>query len=334
MSSNARILVLGAGSWGTALATHLAEGVAQVRLWGRNAAQMAAMAECGENARYLPGIPLSPKLGYEADLEQGLDWADAVLLVTPSDSFATMLDRMAPALQGKPFAWACKGFENGTGRLLHEVAQARLGTDASLAVVTGPSFAKEVAQGLPTAMTVACTQAREAEQWAGWLHHARMRVYTSPDIIGAELGGAVKNVMAIATGLSDGMQLGHNAQAAIITRGLAEIMRLGLALGALPETLMGLAGLGDLVLTCTANLSRNRRMGLALGKGLSVAQAQEEIGQHVEGVRNAAEVLRLAERAGVEMPISEQVAAVVAGQRTPAEALNALLSREPKSELD
>ncbi len=334
MNTTARILVLGAGSWGTALATHLAEGPAQVRLWGRNRAQLEAMAASRENRRYLPGTPLSSQLGFEADLDAGLNWADAVLLVTPSDSFADMLRRMGPALRGKPFAWACKGFEQGTGRLLHEVAEEILGPQAPLAVVTGPSFAREVAQGLPTAMTVACTRAEGAEQWAGWLHHHRMRVYTSPDIIGAELGGAVKNVMAIATGLSDGMQLGHNAQAAIVTRGLAEIMRLGLALGALPETLMGLAGLGDLVLTCTANLSRNRRMGLALGKGLSVAQAQEEIGQHVEGVRNAAEVLRLAERAGVEMPISEQVAAVVAGQRTPAEALDALLSRQPKSELD
>ncbi len=334
MTRPARILVLGAGSWGTALATHLAAGPAQVALWGRNARQLEDMAARRENTRYLAGIRLHPKLRYQADLDAGLAWCDAVLLVTPSDGFADMLDRMGPALGDKRLAWACKGFEPGTGRLLHEVAGERLQTQASLAVVTGPSFAREVAQGLPTAMTVASACNETAETWAGWLHHHRMRVYTSPDMVGAELGGAVKNVMAIATGLAEGMQLGHNAQAAIITRGLAEIMRLGLPLGALPETLMGLAGLGDLVLTCTANLSRNRRMGLALGQGMSVQQAQREIGQHVEGVRNAAEVLRLARRVGVEMPISEQVAAVVAGERTPTEALDVLLSRQPKSELE
>ena len=328
------ILVLGAGSWGTALATHLAAGPARVSLWGRSPAQLEDMARRRENRRYLPGIHLHEALHVQPDLDTGLSEADAVLLVTPSDGFSELLQRMAPALDGKCLAWACKGFEPGTGRLLHEVARERLGETVPLAVVTGPSFAREVAQGLPTAMTVACTDETVCRQWAGWLHHGHMRAYTSPDIVGAELGGAVKNVMAIATGLAEGMGLGHNAQAAIITRGLAEILRLGTPLGALPETLMGLAGLGDLVLTCTGELSRNRRLGLALGRGESLRQAQAAIGQHVEGVRNAAEVLRLAARVGVEMPISEQVAAVVQGRCTPAQALDALITRQPRPELD
>jgi glycerol-3-phosphate dehydrogenase (NAD(P)+) len=254
-------------------------------------------------------------------------------LAVPSHGFAALVGVLAPRLApGQGLAWACKGFEPGSGRLLHQVAASRVPRETPLAVVTGPSFAHEVLKGLPTAVTVAGRDPAFTTTVAGLLHGGRFRAYTSTDITGAELGGAVKNVLAVATGICDGMGLGDNARAALITRGLAEMMRLGAALGAQPETLTGLAGMGDLVLTCTGEASRNRRLGLALGKGESLPAAVAAIGQVVEGIGAAAEVMRLAAAHGVSMPISEQVEAIIHHGAEPRECLRRLLAREPKAE--
>jgi len=303
-----RVAVLGAGSWGTALAMQLARMDHDVRLWARDSDQAAHMQDKRVNQRYLPDITLPDRISASADLDQCLDQADRVLVVTPSHAFPETLERLAPRLtRDIGLAWASKGFEPGSGRLLHEVAADRLGSEMPLALITGPSFAREVAAGLPTAVTVAASEPAFGETWAELLHGSAFRAYYTADLIGAELGGALKNVLAVACGIADGMKLGDNTRAALITRGLAEVMRLGQALNADPRTLMGLAGLGDLVLTCTGDLSRNRRFGIALGEGRDRDQAVAEIGQVVEGIKTAEEAMRLADRAGVEMPIAEQV---------------------------
>lgn len=326
--------MLGAGSWGTALAIHLARRGHDTVLWGRDAEALSALAREGRNTRYLPQIPLPESLGYEPSLADAVASADLVLLVPPSHGFAELLQSAVPHLSdGARVAWACKGFEPGSGRLLHEVAASML-DDTLCAVVTGPSFAVEVARGLPTAITVASESESFARQAAARLHGDNLRVYTSTDVIGAELGGAVKNVMAVATGISDGMGLGDNSRAALITRGLAEIVRMGAALGARPETLYGLSGMGDLVLTCTGDLSRNRRLGLALGRAQSLESALADIGQVVEGVSAAAEVHRLAGKLGVEMPISDQVHAILENRITPQQGLKNLLARQRKAEVN
>ena len=256
-----------------------------------------------------------------------------MLVVVPSHAFAETLHALAPHRPAHAgVAWATKGFEPGSGRFLHEVAAEVLGEDVPLAVVTGPSFAKEVAVGLATALTVHSDNAAFAQQVADVLHGPAFRAYTGDDMLGAELGGAMKNVLAVATGVADGMQLGLNARAGLITRGLNEMLRLNAAIGGKAETLMGLAGLGDLVLTCTGDLSRNRRLGLALGRGQSIEDAVREIGQVVESVQTADEVMRQAERHGVELPISSAVQPVLHGEITPAEGLKLLLSREQKPE--
>src|SRR5690606_9003242 len=267
------------------------------------------------------------------DLAAALDGASLVLVVVPSHAFTRVVEQVAalhPALNG--LAWASKGFEAGSGRFLHEVAAELLGPDLPTAVVTGPSFAREVVQGLPTAVTVHSGDAGFAAAVAGALHAPTFRAYTGNDMIGAELGGAMKNVLAVATGVSDGMQFGHNARAGLITRGLNEMLRLNAALGGRPETLMGLAGLGDLVLTCTGDLSRNRRLGLALGRGEPLDAAIAAIGQVVESVQTANEVMRLARRCGVELPISELVQRVLLGELSPSEGVQLLLAREQKPE--
>jgi len=259
--------------------------------------------------------------------------ADELLIVVPSHAFVAVLEQIRPWLKpGQGVAWACKGLVPGTGQFLHEPAQKLFGNDRPLAVVTGPSFAKEVAANLPTAVTVAGTEPAYCQRVAAALHGGNFRAYTSDDIIGAELGGSVKNVLAVATGICDGMSLGDNARAALVTRGLAEMMRLGRALGARDQTLTGLTGMGDLVLTCTGDLSRNRRLGLALGSGKTVEQAVAEIGQVVEGVKTAEEVWRLAQRHGVDMPIAEQVYGVIHQGRNPNQSVKDLLSREQKHE--
>lgn len=328
-----RLAVVGAGSWGTALAALAARNGVSTVLWGRDTAQVAAIDREHRNARYLPDLQLPPSLRATTDLRVALAEAQLVLVVVPSHAFTDTLRLIAPVRPtGAGVAWATKGFEPGTGRFLHEVAADVFGSDVPLAVVTGPSFAREVAQGLPTAVTVHSDDMDFARRVATVLHGPTFRAYTGNDIRGAELGGAMKNVLAVATGVADGMNLGDNARAGLITRGLNEMLRLNAALGGRAETLMGLAGLGDLVLTCTGNLSRNRRLGLALGRGQALAQAVAQIGQVVESVDTVDEVMRQAERFGIELPIATRVQQVLHGELTPAECLRQLLAREQKSE--
>lgn len=329
-----RISVLGAGSWGTALAMLLARNGHQVSLWGHLRSEIEAMAVARENTRYLPGIAFPENLALSASLDEVLDGRqDLTLVVTPSHAFAEVVAQVAvraPARAG--VAWATKGFDPPSGRFLHEVAADVLPPGTRLAVVTGPSFAKEVAQGLPTAVTVHSDDARFSETVAQWFHSATFRAYDGTDMVGAELGGAMKNVLAVATGVADGMGLGLNARAGLITRGLNEMLRLAEALGGRPETTMGLAGVGDLVLTCTGDLSRNRRLGLALGRGEPLKDAVAAIGQVVESIETVAQVMRLARRVGIELPISEQVELVLTEKITPQQGLNSLLAREQKPE--
>lgn len=327
------IAVLGAGSWGTALAILLARHGTPTLLWARDAAQAAAMNAERRNPRYLPDITFPPALSATADLEQALAAADDLLLAVPSHSFRATLQTIAPCVTPTTrLAWATKGLEQGSRKLLHQVAAEELGADIAPAVISGPTFAREVAAGLPTAVTVASRDPGVARYFAACLHDTTFRAYTSADVVGVELGGAIKNVLAIAAGIADGMGMGANTRAALITRGLAEMMRLGAALGGQPETFMGLAGLGDLVLTCTDDQSRNRRLGLALGRGTALAQAQQDIRQVVEGVQTAAEVWALASQLDIDMPITEQVFRVLhQGQPVPA-AVQALLAREQKDE--
>ncbi len=331
--SKSKIAVLGAGSWGTALAALVARHGHPTVLWGRDVAVVEAIDGSHENPRYLPGIPLPETLQATTDLATAIDGAAWILVVVPSHAFTETVQQLAPLRPAHAgVAWATKGFEPGSGRFLHEVARQILGPDVPLAVVTGPSFAKEVTQGLPTAITVHGDDPAFAQTVADAMHGPTFRAYTGDDMVGAELGGAMKNVLAVATGVADGMQLGLNARAGLITRGLNEMLRLAAVIGARPETLMGLAGLGDLVLTCTGDLSRNRRLGLALGHGKSLNDAVREIGQVVESVQTADEVMRQAEQHGIELPISNAVRAVLHGEITPAAALQELLAREQKPE--
>jgi glycerol-3-phosphate dehydrogenase (NAD(P)+) len=331
--SLAPIAVLGAGSWGTALALVVARNGYPVRLWDHWPAQVSELAHDRENRRFLPGFPLPDAIEPVANLGQALEGAAEILVVVPSHGFASLLRALPPLGQDVGLAWATKGLEPGTNRLLHEVALEVLGP-RDIAVVSGPSFAAEVARGLPTAVTVASPKLEQARRVAAYLHGERFRAYTSDDLIGVQVGGAAKNVLAIATGIADGLGFGANTRAALITRGLAELTRFGTALGGRLETFMGLAGLGDLVLTCTDDQSRNRRLGLALARGASIEEAKRQIGQEVEGVITARSVHHLAQQLGVEMPIGEQVYRVLYEGRTPEEATRSLLARESKSEVD
>ncbi|MDH4134213.1 MAG: NAD(P)-dependent glycerol-3-phosphate dehydrogenase [Gammaproteobacteria bacterium] len=327
------IAVLGAGSWGTALAVLIARNGFTTLLWGHDPARMAALAHGRENARYLPGVKFPENLAVRDELLGAVREAAHVLVVVPSAVFRATLEAIRPALRTDSIvSWATKGLEPGTGKLLSDVALEVLGKDHPLGVISGPTFAKEVAHGLPTAVTVAASSAGTAESIAQWLRGERVRVYTATDMTGVELGGAVKNVLAIATGISDGLGFGANARAALITRGLAEMRRLTEALGGKPETVMGLAGIGDLVLTCTDNQSRNRQVGLALGKGRSLPEILADLGQVAEGVAAAREVQRLARREGVDMPITEQVCRVLFESVPPPVAVEALLRREARNE--
>jgi glycerol-3-phosphate dehydrogenase (NAD(P)+) len=328
-----KVAVLGAGSWGTALASLLARNGHQTTLWGRNVAQVDSINTLHENTRYLPGIVLPENLKASTDLAATVTDADLILVVTPSHAFGETVKALAAYRKaGVGVSWATKGFEPGSGRFLHEVAAEILGDGVPLAVVTGPSFAKEVTQGLPTAVTVHSDDPEFAQTVAEALHGPAFRAYTGNDMMGAELGGAMKNVLAVATGVADGMNLGLNARAGLITRGLNEMLRLNQALGGRAETLMGLAGLGDLVLTSTGDLSRNRRLGLALGRGQSIADAVASIGQVVESIQTCDEVMRLAERYAIDLPISALVQRVLHAEITPQEGLQLLLSREQKPE--
>ena len=329
MNRRCDIAVLGAGSWGTALAILLARNGHSTLLWGRDDAMLAAVARCGSNEKYLPGQRLPERLAVEPDLSRALDAASACLVAVPSHAFREMVVALAgtPAVRSG-LLWATKGLDPSSGRLLHEVAAELLPGGVPLGVLSGPTFAGEVARRLPTAVTLAATDAGFAREWAARLANLRFRVYTSGDLTGVQIAGAVKNVLAIAAGIADGLGFGANARAALIARGLSEMARLGEAAGGHAATFMGLAGLGDLVLTCTDDQSRNRRFGLALARGVAPAEAAAAVGQVVEGVETSARVLGLARRFEVEMPICEQVRSVVTGSSSAGEAVEALLARD------
>ena len=331
-----KIAILGAGAWGTALGIALA-GRQPTVLWARDAAQATALASTRRNQKYLPEAVLPEALSVTADFDAALAHAELAVIATPVAGLRPIVEALREVSHARggalPFLWLCKGFEEGTGLLPHQVAGEVFGdaTPASGAL-SGPSFALEVAQGLPCALTLAARDAEFARATAAALHGGRMRVYYTTDVVGVEVGGAVKNVLAIAVGISDGMGLGQNARAALVTRGLAEIQRLGVALGASAETIMGLTGAGDLILTSTGTLSRNRRVGLELAAGRPLAAILGSLGHVAEGVRSAREALALADRHGVDMPITRAVNAVLAGKASPQAALEMLLSRDPKSE--
>ncbi len=324
------IAVLGAGAWGTALALSLAQRHA-VSLWSWQAEHVEAMRAARENAQFLRGFPFPEALDVTADFAAATQGADLALIATPMAGLRTTAARLAQSQPELPFLWVCKGLEAGTGLLPHQ-AVAAVHPRATCGALTGPSFAAEVARGLPAAVTIASADDAFADRMAHELHGPRLRLYANADIIGAEVGGAVKNVMAIATGICDGLGLGLNARAALMTRGLAEITRFGVALGAHPETFMGLAGMGDLILTCTGDLSRNRRVGLALAAGKPLDQIQRELGHVAEGVLTTHEVAQRAAKLGVDMPITATVCEVLDGKLSPAGAVERLMKREPKHE--
>ncbi len=334
MKSHADISVIGAGSYGTALAFCLARNKHKTLLWDRNDKRISQMSKTRSNDKYLPGFTFPPSLSLTSDLTEAIAASKNILLVVPSHAFVDVLAQIKPLLTTEhKVAWATKGLDPKEGRLLHEVAKEVLGDAFSLAVLSGPTFAKEMAAGMPTAISVSSNDDDFADTLSSLLHCERtFRVYTNNDFIGVQLGGAVKNVIAIGAGIADGIGFGANARTALITRGLAEMTRLGAAVGAEPSTFMGMAGLGDLVLTCTDNQSRNRRFGLALGKGDTVEHAIDEIGQVVEGYRNTKEVFMLAGRHKVEMPIVEQIYKVLYENMPAKEAAVNLLSRDRKVE--
>jgi glycerol-3-phosphate dehydrogenase (NAD(P)+) len=332
-SKSTEIGVIGAGSWGTALAIQLGRAGQQPTLWGREPEVIQALTEQRCNTVFLPDIPIPEAVKINADLDAVVRSHRDLLICVPSHVFRSVLETIKPNLQPDArIAWATKGFELSTGKLPHEVAHETLGLEIPLAVVSGPTFAKEVGLGLPTAMTVAANNADYADDLAWRFSDAKFRAYTSTDMIGVEVGGAVKNVLAIATGMADGLGFGANSRVALITRGLAELTRLGVALGGSSETFMGLSGMGDLVLTCTDNQSRNRRMGLALAKGKTVEETAQEIGQVVEGVKAASAVRTVAQKFNVEMPICEQVYKLIYENITVQDAIEALMQREVKAE--
>ncbi|MGQ0384283.1 MAG: NAD(P)H-dependent glycerol-3-phosphate dehydrogenase [Gammaproteobacteria bacterium] len=302
------IVVLGAGSWGTALAIQFARGGGSTVLWGRAEDEPELLARTRRNERYLPGAEFPAALAIEPDLRRAVGCGEDLVLAVPSGVLRLMLQQLKPMLGPRArVAWASKGFELSTGKLPHQVAQEVLGPSVPVAVLSGPTFAREVGLGMPTAIAVASSDGAFAQALAERISSGAFRAYTQTDIVGVEIGGAVKNVIAIATGVSDGLGYGSNSRVFLITRGLAELVRLGVALGARRETLMGLAGLGDLVLTCTDDQSRNRRFGRALAGGKPVEQAIAEIGQVVEGFHAAKAVHAVASKHGVDMPICRHV---------------------------
>ncbi|HDI3246724.1 NAD(P)H-dependent glycerol-3-phosphate dehydrogenase [Vibrio cholerae] len=326
--------VIGAGSYGTSLAISLARNGANIVLWGHDAEHMARLDADRANHEFLPGIAFPDTLIVETDLQKAVQASRDLLVVVPSHVFGIVLKSLQPHLRADSrICWATKGLEPETGRLLQDVAHDVLGDSSPLAVLSGPTFAKELAMGMPTAISVASPDVQFVRDLQEKIHCSKtFRVYANSDFIGMQLGGAVKNVIAIGAGMSDGIGFGANARTALITRGLAEMSRLGAALGAQPETFMGMAGLGDLVLTCTDNQSRNRRFGLALGQGKDVDTAQTDIGQVVEGYRNTKEVWMLAKRMGVEMPIVEQIYQVLYQGKDARLAAQDLLARDKKME--
>ena len=328
------IAVLGAGAWGTAIAAALSARHS-VKLYARNPEQCALLARDRVNARYLPSLALGESIHFTDDLHVAVKHAASggglILVATPTAALRSIVREVREIAPNEPLVWLCKGFEQSTEQLPHQIVREEIGERADAGPLSGPSFAIEVACGLPTALTVAgapdfCERVTEV------LHAGALRIYSTDDVVGVEVGGAVKNVMAIATGISDALDLGLNARAALITRGLAEMTRFGIALGARAETFMGLTGIGDLILTATGDLSRNRKVGLALGHGATMEAAVADLGHVAEGVRSAHAVLARARQCQIDMPITQAVCAVIDGALTPSEALHALLAREPKVE--
>ncbi|MCG6939058.1 MAG: NAD(P)-dependent glycerol-3-phosphate dehydrogenase [Gammaproteobacteria bacterium] len=327
------IAVLGAGSWGTALAIHLADSKHDVLLWGNEPEHIKLISDQRCNQQYLPGVNFPDSLQLTDSLELALASPSWILIAIPSHAYRSFLHNNAHLFSDKVgVAWASKGLEVGTGKLIHQVVAEELPQCKKLAVMSGPTFAGEVARKLPTAITVASKSESFSRQISDDLHSGRFRVYLSSDLIGVELGGAFKNVLAIAAGAVDGLGFGANTRAALITRGLAEMMRLGEAMGGYRETFMGLAGVGDLILTCTDNQSRNRRTGMLLAQGQTLEQVRKEIGQEIEGIKTAREVVNLARRYNVEVPISEQVYRVLYENCSLEEAVHVLLSRKTSQE--
>ena len=333
-STHKSVAVLGAGSWGTALAIHLARAGVDVRLWGNHPQHIEQLQRDRSNERYLPGIEFPPTLTLYTRLEEALKGELLVLVVIPSHAFRSFFHESSNLFhEDMSIAWASKGVEAGTGKLLHEVISEEIPQCKKLAVISGPTFAGEVARDMPTAITVASDTEAVANEWRDCLHTGYFRAYTSDDMAGVELGGALKNVLAIAAGIADGLGFGANSRAALITRGLTELMRLGEAMGCKRETFMGLAGLGDLVLTCTDDQSRNRQTGLLLARGLNKQEIAAEIGQEIEGVRTSQEAIRLAKKYNVELPIIEQVHKVLYEGFHPHDAVRILLERRTIAEL-
>ena len=326
-----RIAVFGAGAWGTALAQAFS-ATHEVCLWGRDRAHLDTIAHTRENQRYLPGVRLRESLRVESDFTRAAQTADLHLVVTPLGGLRDTVRELHRVQPATPLLWACKGLEAGSGRLPHEIIAEELGPSSASGVLTGPSFAVEVARGQPTAITLAAEDEGFARHWVATLHQPHLRIYATTDLIGCEIGGAIKNVIAIAAGVSDGMGFGLNARAALITRGLAEIARLAVALGGRGETLMGLAGMGDLILTCTGDLSRNRRVGLELARGSTLDDILRTLGHVAEGVSTAREVVRLAQRSAAEMPICEAVDALLHQGLDARAAVERLLARDPRHE--
>lgn len=325
------LAVLGAGAWGTALAIHFARQRA-VRLYCRSEEQVAEMRERRSNPRYLPGIAFPEGLTVSHDLAETINGVDWIVIATPIAGLRSTVQQLHHLCDElPPVLWACKGFEAGTGRLPHQVIEEEW-PELVCAALSGPSFAKEVALGLPAALALASRDATRAANWAVELTDPRLRLYSTGDLVGVEVGAAVKNVIAIAAGICDGLQLGYNARAALITRGVAEMARLGVALGGTTETFMGLSGLGDLLLTATGDLSRNRRVGLAMAAGQPLSQVLDSLGHVAEGVATAREVLALSQRMGVDMPITEAVCAILFDGVSSALALDTLLNRAPRAE--
>jgi glycerol-3-phosphate dehydrogenase (NAD(P)+) len=329
-----RITLLGAGSWGTALALLLAKNNCEVLLWGHDENEIAGLDKHREHRQLLPGYILPEQISLTTNLEAAASFSELILVAVPSHAFANTLVNLKAAQQSEAIkiAWVTKGLNPQDGRLLHQVVADIFTPETPAAILSGPTFAREVAQSLPTAITIASNQSTFANKLAEIFHNDRFRAYTSSDIIGVEVGGAVKNVLAIAAGIADGLGFGANTRAALITRGLNEIMRLGIKLGGKQETFVGLAGLGDLVLTCTDNQSRNRRFGLALGQGKTRTEIVKEIGQEIEGISAAKETYMLAKQHGIDMPITEQTYKVLYENLNPLVAVQNLLARDQKAE--
>ncbi len=327
----AAIGVLGAGAWGTALAVHLSRAGHEVALWAHRLEHVEQMRSTGRNERYLPEVALPSGLLVTARLDETVSGREGVLIAVPSEAFATVLQAVGALSRPAHLSWATKGFEPRSRRMLHRLAETLLDTQ-TYAVISGPTFAHEVARGLPTALVSASHEQEEARWWAQVLHYGLLRTYTQTDVIGVEVGGAYKNVMAIAAGVSDGLGMGANARAALIARGLAEMIRFGTALGGEKDTFMGLTGVGDLVLTCTDDQSRNRRFGKLLAQDGDASRAMRAIGQVVEGTRAVETIMAIAREKALELPIAEQVQAVLQGRSTPAAAARALFERDLKAE--